>query len=85
MEEALRWVPDSDEGGEESATEVSEFDTEDQPRRAFGKRIVVSGDRADRQNMESGTDQSRVLIADDNADMRDYLRRLFAHRYDVIR
>src|SRR5262249_25380344 len=27
---------------------------------------------------------ARILVADDNADMRDYLRRLLAHAYDVV-
>lgn len=31
-----------------------------------------------------GSDRRRVLIADDNADMRQYLTRLLAERYDVV-
>jgi signal transduction histidine kinase len=30
-----------------------------------------------------GTDPARILVADDNADMRDYLRRLFGRRWQV--
>jgi PAS domain S-box-containing protein len=32
----------------------------------------------------NATDRPRVLLADDNADMRDYIQRLLAPRYDVI-
>jgi len=31
----------------------------------------------------AGTDLARILVADDNADMRDYLRRLFGRRWQV--
>jgi signal transduction histidine kinase len=32
---------------------------------------------------ETGVPRARILLADDNADMREYLRRLLAPRYDV--
>jgi CheY-like chemotaxis protein len=31
----------------------------------------------------AGTDKATVLLADDNADMREYVKRLLAGRYDV--
>jgi CheY-like chemotaxis protein len=42
---------------------------------------AVSSATAPREGVSG--ERSRVLIADDNADMREYLRRLLASRYDV--
>ncbi|HEV7765117.1 MAG TPA: ATP-binding protein, partial [Thermoanaerobaculia bacterium] len=52
VEEALRWLPDSEEPGPTGA-----------------------------QPIESS--RGRILLADDNADMREYVRRLLASTYDV--
>jgi signal transduction histidine kinase len=35
------------------------------------------------ESVAEGAQRARVLIADDNADMRDYLRRLLSERYEV--
>jgi PAS domain S-box-containing protein len=42
------------------------------------------GDVADTSYMSATGDRPRILLADDNADMRDYIRRLLAGRYDVM-
>ena len=64
LEEALRWLPETDEPSSDGEREQNETSrdavTDDGPR-----------------------NPARVLIADDNADMRDYLRRLLAHDYQV--
>ncbi len=59
VEEALRWLPEDDEAGRQSAPAEP------------GELRSVSGDRP------------RVLLADDNADMRDYVRRLLSPSYEV--
>ena len=73
LEEAMRWLPDG---------ELAEFrdllpeplaalqPTQDSAAR-FGAQETASSERA------------RILIADDNADMRQYLVRLLSQQYDV--
>jgi PAS domain S-box-containing protein len=71
VEEALRWLPDD--------PALSERD-----------KIVADGSDGsilspeERQASGKKSERHRVLIADDNADMRDYLRRLLSDRYEVI-
>ena len=48
------------------------------------RKLARSADRDHRDDVESRAQRQRVLIADDNADMRDYLRRLLADRYEVV-
>jgi signal transduction histidine kinase/DNA-binding response OmpR family regulator len=61
VEEALRWLPDSDARSEVRIDDFTASEQADTP----------DGDRA------------RILVVDDNADMRDYLRRLLGARYQV--
>ena len=82
VEEAMRWLPDKEEG--QAKTEVSELETESTLLRGLGEKTVSSGDPVHGEKPEDGIQRHRVLIADDNADMRDYLRRLLASRYDVV-
>ncbi len=63
VEEALRWLPDMDAGGIETAFPASIF--------SAALSETINGQRPS------------VLLADDNADMRDYVRRLLGERYDV--
>jgi signal transduction histidine kinase len=58
VQEALRWLPDSESAFSFTGTSDS---------------LAAS---------QSGA-RSHVLLADDNADMRDYIRRLLSARYDV--
>jgi PleD family two-component response regulator len=51
--------------------------------RGLGEKTSSSADRDHRDDVENRSQRKRVLIADDNADMRDYLRRLLADRYEV--
>jgi len=64
VEEALRWLPDS----EEPAPEEEPAD-----RAEDARELPLNG----------RTDGARVLVADDNADMRSYLRRLLGVRWQV--
>jgi len=68
VEEALHWLPDA-------PTRPSEL-----------SRSAPTRERAtDREPaMVASGSKSRILWADDNADMREYVRRLLADHYDVI-
>ena len=80
----MRWLPETDKGAAGIKTEVSELDLENALLRGFGKKAVSSGDRDRANQSDNGAERQRVVIADDNADMRDYLRRLLQDRYDVV-
>jgi len=60
VEEALRWLPDSEEGD-----------------------VTLLGAPADPLLADGDQLRGRVLVADDNADMRDYLRRILSQGYSV--
>jgi PAS domain S-box-containing protein len=84
VEEAIRWLPEAEKGGAGSKAEVSEVDPESALLRGLGEETISPADRDHRYHLESSAPRKRVVIADDNADMRDYLRRLLADRYDVV-
>ena len=71
VEEALRWLPGSQEG------DAAEFSLGDVviPTGAVSQDLGVSRD--------TSVPRSRVLVVDDNADMRQYLLHLLAERYNV--
>jgi signal transduction histidine kinase/CheY-like chemotaxis protein len=66
VQEAIRWLPDSDASNEDELPLQEELLPVPCPQGS------VTSDRR------------RVLIADDNADMRQYLSRLLAERYEVV-
>jgi signal transduction histidine kinase/DNA-binding response OmpR family regulator len=70
VEEALRWLPD--EGGAEDGA-GSELPTYQELLPTPHRPSVLDGE----------DDRPRVLVADDNADMRQYVARLLAERYQV--
>ena len=84
VEEAMRWLPGTDEREAAIKTEVSELDTESGLLRGLGKTNVSFADRDHSSNIDSYAERQRVVVADDNSDMRNYLRRLLADRYDVV-
>ena len=61
VEEALRWLPNSDARND---VRIDDFNTSEHAERPDGER-------------------PRILVVDDNADMRDYLRRLLGARHRV--
>jgi signal transduction histidine kinase len=67
VQEALRWLP-----GEEQPEQDEEWNG---PAERDSLPESFAG------NQQSGT--ARILWADDNADMRDYVRRLLGQRYEV--
>ena len=69
LEEAMRWLPDA----ELSAPEAPVAELERLPGSAVPALTQES----------TSSERSRVLIADDNSDMRQYLVRLLAQQYDV--
>jgi signal transduction histidine kinase len=70
LEEALRWLP-----AEEPCAQGGRG-----PLSAPDPAVQLAGEGV---SASSGADRPRVLVADDNADMRDYLRRLLAQRFEV--
>jgi PAS domain S-box-containing protein len=75
VEEAIRWLPDKDPAGE-LPNEPFELPSKPDPVVPSETIPVTKGDGA--------KERSRVLVADDNADMRGYLRRLLGEHYDVL-
>ena len=83
-----------------SRTRAADVDRRSRRRavRRGGAALAAAGDEADAEPVAARTParsrpgrprrrrtRPRVLLADDNADMRDYVRRLLAGRYDVER
>jgi PAS domain S-box-containing protein len=70
LEEALRWLPADAGAGQEAS---------------LGSSLVFSDTpSAARTGQDSGAaDHARILVADDNADMRFYLRQLLGARWQV--
>src|SRR5690606_35749309 len=68
VEEALRWLHD----------DVS-VDAGGEGERA----AAAEGRPGEPRPLGTGEAAARILVADDNADMREYLRRLLAPRYPV--
>jgi PAS domain S-box-containing protein len=70
LDEALRWLPDAD-GSEHGARAAQEAAPQASAAPAVADGAPAAGARA------------RLLVVDDNADMRAYLRRLLGARWDV--
>jgi PleD family two-component response regulator len=75
VEEAVRWLPDQD-----PARPLADDFFERPPERDS----ILASERILPTNRNGAEERSCVLVADDNADMRDYLRRLLAQHYDVL-
>jgi signal transduction histidine kinase len=67
VQEALRWLP-GEEGGEE---ELLKDMASDSPALLLGEPVPAT------------RKHGRVLLADDNRDMREYVQRLLSRRYEV--
>jgi PAS domain S-box-containing protein len=79
VEEALRWLPDQGRFDQMPTDQVAGGD---QSGASMGLDEPASRSPAQRDDQAAST-RPRVLIADDNADMRDYVRRLLSDRYNV--
>ena len=69
VKEAMRWVPGGDASLEQLWAQASSND--------------LALDRADGEARRPAAARPRVLWVDDNAEMRDYVKRLLAERFDV--
>jgi PAS domain S-box-containing protein len=67
VQEAMRWLPDGSEAGIPIATDLEKQDLP----------FIVPGTR------NGQSDKPRVVLADDNRDMREYVQRLLERHYDV--
>ncbi len=76
VEEALRWLPDEE-------TSRAFPGTVGNAREAFPPGASASRPPGARAPDEVVAKRPRILWADDNADMRQYVRRLLGERYDV--
>ena len=81
VEEALHWLPNSPSDTSDSASVDSNSLPEANPTAAIAPVLVDQ--LSPNTSASASTTRSRILWADDNADMRDYVRRLLASRYDV--
>jgi signal transduction histidine kinase/DNA-binding response OmpR family regulator len=68
VEEALRWLPGEEEPASTSAAVLGSFS---------------GGDVEIKPALQIGQELQLILLADDNADMREYLTRLLGERYRV--
>jgi PAS domain S-box-containing protein len=83
LEEALRWFPDE----EIAITAGTLPGFAESPLAASiltASRDTTSQQDGATQNADEVAPRSRVLLADDNADMREYVSRLLSQRYEVI-
>ncbi|WP_459195251.1 ATP-binding protein [Nostoc sp. FACHB-892] len=72
LEEALRWLPEESRGS--------------RGRREAGGEEIVQEDYTHNINSSPASpapSTPRILLADDNADMRDYVKRLLSQQYEV--
>ena len=84
VEEAMRWLPEAPEGDAETKADLTQFDSESALLPGLGKNAVSSTAQDEGISTVRVAERQRIVIADDNADMRDYLRRLLADRYEVV-
>ncbi len=69
LEEALRWLPDEESPAANQVT--------------LGRKAGASSGFGDLATSAVEKQRPRILVADDNADMRQYLSHLLADRYEV--
>ncbi|PIG93945.1 ATP-binding protein [Gloeocapsopsis sp. IPPAS B-1203] len=68
LEEALRWLPEENEG---------------ETTREEDKWSITEEFSLSRPLVPLSSSSARIVVADDNADMRDYLKRLLSQQYEV--
>ena len=69
VEEALRWLPEEETQAKQEAEQI-------------WTPSLATSDR-DVPGVQSQDLRARILLADDNADMREYISRLLAKRFDL--
>jgi signal transduction histidine kinase/DNA-binding response OmpR family regulator len=76
VEEALRWLPESEPASLDRPRQEAGLDVP-----LAGQSLATTPSGAHREKRDGAP--ARILWADDNADMRDYVRRLLSAHYDV--
>lgn len=76
VEEALRWLPDTNSSSHPAHTARSGI--------SAAAHATTYGQLMDSAAADGTGARARILLADDNADMREYVYRLLSSRYDVI-
>src|SRR5579884_1757766 len=79
VEEVLRWLPDEKGGGKQKKIEEIEFDFSSKDLISYGGTVNSGTAKGDLSSIPHGY----ILLADDNADMREYLNRLLSQRWKV--
>jgi PAS domain S-box-containing protein len=89
--EALRWLPWQKspaviEEDEDAAESPNIFDSHGRGNGVLHEGAAAAHRPAENGNVDIGSppDRPSILIADDNADMRDYLARLLSPRYEIV-
>ncbi|MEH2071988.1 MAG: ATP-binding protein [Nostoc sp.] len=70
LEEAQRWLPEENTGDKGT-------------REEFSQSLISNPDYSLSSSKASPSSKSRILLAEDNADMRDYVKRLLSQQYEV--
>jgi signal transduction histidine kinase len=76
VEEAWRWLPQEESKGSRGRREAGE---EEIVQEDYTSHIYIDSSPA----LEGASSKARILLADDNADMRDYLKHLLQPYYEV--
>ncbi|QKQ76189.1 ATP-binding protein [Nostoc sp. TCL240-02] len=87
LEEALRWLPEEVGIGDwELGTgerELGKWETGEGTREEFSQSPIPIAPNRQRGHRVPQFPIPRILLADDNADMRDYVKRLLSQQYEV--
>jgi PAS domain S-box-containing protein len=79
VEEVLRWLPDEKGDEKQKKIEEIEFDFSSKDLSSHGGTVNSGTAKGDLSSIPHGY----ILLADDNADMREYLNRLLSQRWEV--
>ena len=80
LEEALRWLPEEESRGSRGRREAG---GEEIVQEDYTSYIDSSPASPAPLPLRSSAPSARILLADDNADMRDYVNRLLSQQYEV--
>ncbi|MEH2084136.1 MAG: ATP-binding protein [Nostoc sp.] len=80
LEEALRWLPEEGNREQETGNSEESYLSPVYLRAQFAASMQRTGNSEESYLSPSSP---RILLADDNADMRDYVKRLLSQQYEV--
>jgi PAS domain S-box-containing protein len=84
VEEALRWLPDAGASDDASSTFNARPEIVERVQGSTLPEEYREPELAGAPQSKIEKQKSKILLADDNADMRDYVRRLLNTRFEVI-